>query len=89
MSQTEAVIAMKSANFERSCHYIVRVADVFSSLSEQRAYKPALAAAQALEMMETMAGSKLDAESFRVLKQIIAEQGLRSDVPAPADRHQC
>ena len=68
--------------------HIVRVADVFSSLTEQRSYKPALATAQALEVMDAMAGSKLDAESFRVLKQILAEQDRRSDVPALTDRHQ-
>ena len=54
--------------------HIVRVADVFSSLTEERSYKSEFAPAQALEMMKDMAGTKIDGESFRVLKQIIAER---------------
>ena len=47
--------------------HIVRAADVFCSLTEKRPYKAALEAQQALQMMRELAGTKLDAESVRVL----------------------
>ena len=52
---------------------IVRVADVFCSLIEERPYKSALETEKAIAVMKELAGSKLDLEGFRVLQQLMDE----------------
>jgi putative nucleotidyltransferase with HDIG domain len=61
--------------------HIIRVADVFCSLAERRHYKAALEAGETLRMMRAMAGTKLDAESVRILEAVITKQDQPSDVP--------
>jgi HD-GYP domain-containing protein (c-di-GMP phosphodiesterase class II) len=50
---------------------LLRVADVYCSLVDARAYKPALPASEALAIMEGMAGTKLDAEGVRALRALV------------------
>jgi HD-GYP domain-containing protein (c-di-GMP phosphodiesterase class II) len=52
---------------------ILSVADVFVALTEARPYKEAKTPQAALAWMQAMSGSKLDAESVRVLTQITTE----------------
>jgi putative nucleotidyltransferase with HDIG domain len=52
---------------------IVRVADVFCSLIEERPYKSAMEREKAIAVMKELAGTKLDVEGFRVLQQLIDE----------------
>ena len=51
---------------------LLRVADVFCSLIDERPYKPALPLPAVLAMMTPMAGTKLDAEGFRTLEALLA-----------------
>ena len=50
---------------------LLRVADVFCSLVDARPYKPALSPATVLTMMETMAGTKLNADGLRALQTLV------------------
>lgn len=50
---------------------LLRVADVFCSLVDARPYKPALSPATVLTMMETMAGTKLNAAGLRALQTLV------------------
>ena len=52
---------------------IVRVADVFSSLIEERPYKAAVDLTRAMKMVQELAGTKLDADGVRVLQQLVDE----------------
>ena len=52
---------------------ILSVADVFVALTEERPYKEARSPEAALAWMQSMSGSKLDAESVRVLTQVTTE----------------
>lgn len=52
---------------------IVRVADVFSSLIEERPYKPAMEVKRAMEIIKELAGTKLDMDGVRVLHQLVDE----------------
>jgi putative nucleotidyltransferase with HDIG domain len=52
---------------------ILRVADVFAALTEQRRYKGAIDAASVLEMMRPMVPDKLDAAAFGALASVIQE----------------
>lgn len=52
---------------------IVRVADVFSSLIEERPYKAAVDLTRAMKMIQELAGTKLDADGVRVLQQLVDE----------------
>ncbi|HYL13498.1 MAG TPA: HD domain-containing phosphohydrolase [Terriglobales bacterium] len=52
---------------------IVRVADVFSSLIEERPYKPAMEVTRAMEIVKELAGTKLDVDGVRVLQQLVDE----------------
>lgn len=52
--------------------HIIHAADVFCSLTESRPYKEALPLAKVKEIMDEMAGTKLDTESVRLLKEIIS-----------------
>ena len=50
---------------------LLRVADVFCSLVDARPYKPALSPATVLTMMETMSGTKLNADALNALKTLV------------------
>jgi len=52
---------------------IVRAADVFASLVEDRPYKPARTVEQAMAVLDSMAGTRLDVGAFRALRQLIRE----------------
>ena len=51
---------------------LLRVADVFSALTDSRPYKPALAPEEALRRMEALAATKLDAGGVRALRELAA-----------------
>src|SRR6516164_4896534 len=52
---------------------IVRVADVFSTLVEQRPYKAVNSVEQAMLVLDQLAGTKVDASAFQALKQLVAQ----------------
>lgn len=52
---------------------ILRVADVFSALTDARVYKPAMGPNHAIEWMRPMSGTKLDAESLETLGSLVEE----------------
>ena len=52
---------------------IVRVADVFASLVEERPYKHAMDVKRAMEIIEELSGTKLDVEGVRILQQLVDE----------------
>jgi putative nucleotidyltransferase with HDIG domain len=54
--------------------HILRVADVYASLTEQRPYKSAMPSELALQIMETWSGTKLQAESFRTLRAVLDDR---------------
>lgn len=51
---------------------ILRVADVFSALTDRRAYKPAMEPEPALSWMLTMSGTKFDGPSLEALRDVVA-----------------
>lgn len=53
---------------------ILRVADVYSALTDQRSYKPALPPRDALNRMTEWGDGKLDRESFRALLSLLATE---------------
>ena len=53
---------------------VVRVADVFCSLIEERPYKSAMQIDEALSVMRQMVGSKIDAKSFEALQALIGDR---------------
>ena len=53
--------------------HILRVADVFSSLMDERPYKIGLSMQQTMEVIHAMAPSKVDQQSMAVLENLIAE----------------
>lgn len=54
---------------------ILRVADVFGALTDERAYKPAMDQEQALSWMTTMSDTKLDGPSLAVLRGVLTRVG--------------
>jgi putative nucleotidyltransferase with HDIG domain len=52
---------------------IIRVADVFASLVEERPYKPASGPEQAMAVLDQLAGSKVDGSIVRALRQLVNE----------------
>jgi HD-GYP domain-containing protein (c-di-GMP phosphodiesterase class II) len=52
---------------------IVRVADVFSSLIEERPYKAAVEVTRAMKIIKELAGTKLDVDGVRVLQHLVDE----------------
>lgn len=50
---------------------VLRVADVFCSLLEERPYKPSHSVSAVLEMMRPLAGSKLDADVMNALEHVL------------------
>ncbi len=61
--------------------HILHVADVFCSLTESRTYKQAWSEADALTMMKTEAGIKFEADSVRLLEEVIIERHSLGLVP--------
>jgi putative nucleotidyltransferase with HDIG domain len=53
---------------------ILRVADVYSALTDARSYKPALSPSQALRQMAEWGEGRLDLESLRELRGIVSEE---------------
>jgi putative nucleotidyltransferase with HDIG domain len=51
---------------------ILRVADVYSALTDERSYKPALSSRDAANRMAEWGEGKLDLESFRALQSLLA-----------------
>ncbi len=60
--------------------HILRVADVFSSLTEKRPYKSALDLDEAMEVINKMTGPQLDPESVQALQQVVNEQPVVKEV---------
>ena len=52
---------------------IVRVADVFASLVEERPYKPSMEVKRAMEIIKELSGTKLDGDGARILQQLVDE----------------
>ena len=61
--------------------HILHVADVFCSLTESRPYKQAWTESDALAIMKAEAGSKFEAESVRLLDEVIARRNNASTRP--------
>lgn len=55
---------------------ITTIADIYSALIEERAYKRPLPASQALSIMEAM-GSKLDADLLRAFRPVASDAEMR------------
>lgn len=54
---------------------VLRVADVFAALLEERPYKPPRSSSEALEQMRRM-GGKLDSAALRALEQVVVAEGI-------------
>lgn len=52
---------------------VLRVADVFCSLVEERPYKPGMGVEAAISLMQEWAGTKIDSAGFAALLQILPE----------------
>lgn len=52
---------------------IVRVADVFASLVEERPYKRSMEVQQAMEIINELSGTKLDVDGARILQELVDE----------------
>jgi HD-GYP domain-containing protein (c-di-GMP phosphodiesterase class II) len=52
---------------------IVRVADVFDSLVEERPYKHSVDVKRAMEIINELSGTKLDVDGARILQQLVDE----------------
>ena len=50
---------------------VLRVADVFTALTEKRRYKRSLSSREALEIMRPMAGTEIDATAFATLEDAV------------------
>ena len=50
---------------------VIRVADVFASLVEERPYKPASSPEQAMDVLDQLAGSKVDGSIVQALRQLV------------------
>ena len=53
---------------------VLAVADVYCALAEPRAYKPALATSEILDVMAPLTGSKLDKAAFDALRAILGRK---------------
>lgn len=72
---------LRGAQISTEAH-IVRVADIFASLTEERPYKAAMTSRSALDLMEGFAASKLEPHIFSTFKELLAsEPGGTSDRP--------
>ncbi len=61
--------------------HILHVADVFCSLTESRTYKQAWSEDEALAMLKAGAGSRFEAESVRLLEEVINRKSYNSNGP--------
>jgi len=52
---------------------IIAVADTFDAITSNRAYRPGKTATEALEIIETVAGTQLDPDLVNVFKEVIEE----------------
>jgi putative nucleotidyltransferase with HDIG domain len=52
---------------------IVSLVDVFTALTEDRPYRKALSPLEALELMQSMVGTKFDRELFEKFKEVVVE----------------
>lgn len=52
---------------------IIRVADVFASIVEERPYKPAIDVKEAMATIDHLAGTKVDITAARALRQLVDE----------------
>ncbi len=52
---------------------IIRVADVFASLVEERPYKPDAGVEEAMAVLDGLAGTKVDGSAARTLRQLVNE----------------
>lgn len=57
---------------------ILRVADVYSALTDARVYKPGMDVNQAIVSILEMSGTKLDAEAVQALRSIVGERSTRA-----------
>jgi putative nucleotidyltransferase with HDIG domain len=57
---------------------ILRVADVFSALTDPRSYKPALDRDEVIRWMRGVSGTKLDAESVATLEDLVEEEASKT-----------
>ena len=62
---------------------ILRVADVYSALADERRYKPALSPQEALDRMAEWGAGNLDMESLRVLRALPERLARQSNEDAP------
>lgn len=62
--------------------HILRVADVFCSLRDERPYKSAYDVRRALDIMHSMTPSKLDQRSMAALEALLAEGNSAQNIPA-------
>jgi uncharacterized domain HDIG len=62
--------------------HILRVADVFCSLRDERPYKSAYDVHRALDIMHSMTPSKLDPRSMSALEALLAEDNSARNIPA-------
>ncbi|MGC9795966.1 HD domain-containing protein [Fervidobacterium riparium] len=60
---------------------IVALVDVYIALTEDRPYRKALTPSEALELMQTMVGTKFDPELFNVFRETVLEHFSNSDIP--------
>jgi putative nucleotidyltransferase with HDIG domain len=56
---------------------ILRVADVYSALTDSRSYKPAIDRVDVMRWMRSAAGTKLDAESVAILEELVSDLAAR------------
>jgi len=64
---------------------IVGVADVFDALTTNRAYRPAMTFEQAWKVIDDEVGQgRLDPDSSKALREVVAATGIRRDPDAPA-----
>ena len=60
---------------------ILQVADVYSALTDERPYKPPLEPEVAMEILQEMAGEKLDAPVVAALEEVLAEPSRPLSLP--------
>lgn len=66
--------------------HMLRVADVYASLTERRPYKPALPPKAAMRLIDSWAGTKLEAETVACLRDLYHEGRLQSPLASSVDQ---
>lgn len=64
---------LKGAEID-DCSLICSIADVYSALTDKRAYKPSMGRDQALSIMDEMAGSHLEPTFYRRFREVMGDQ---------------